>query len=118
VRVLERHPYTNQAFIPMGTGASLSDQLLETQGRAYLVVVATNGDDDKPDLETLRAFVAHTGQGIVYNRGVWHHPMVTLETTIDFTCVETQIGDGHSADCEVLELSEKHGIPLVKVPVF
>lgn len=27
--------------------------------------------DDKPDLSTLRAFVASTAQGISYNAGIW-----------------------------------------------
>lgn len=99
VRVLERHPYTNQAFIPMGTGASLSDQLLETQGRAYLVVVATNGDDDKPDLETLRAFVAHTGQGIVYNRGVWRKSAICILRSEGLK-IESRSSHGDSRDRE------------------
>lgn len=71
VKVLERHPCTNQAFIPMGHSGGMREDELPTPGRAYLVVVALNGDDDKPDLKTLRAFVATTSQGIVYNTGVW-----------------------------------------------
>ncbi|KAF8757022.1 Allantoicase [Rhizoctonia solani] len=108
VKLLERHSYTSQAFIPMGTAGGVRmtgfEEPLPKAGRAYLVIVALNGVDDKPDLSTLRAFVASTAQGISYNMGVWHHPMISLETAIDFCCVETQIGtpDNH-LDCEIVE---------------
>ncbi|KAK7053451.1 Allantoicase [Paramarasmius palmivorus] len=103
LEVLERHPFTNQAFIPMGGGPG---EGLQEPGQRYLVVVAKNGEDDKPDLRTLRAFVASTAQGIVYDTAVWHQPMTVLEKALDFTCVETQIGDGSKADCEIVELEE------------
>ncbi|KAG8986046.1 Allantoicase, partial [Tulasnella sp. 427] len=110
VKLLERHAYTSQAFIPMGTGRidhlGLDDGL-RNAGRAYLVVVALNGGDDSPDLSTLRAFVATTAQGISYSPGVWHHPMISLETPIDFACVETQIGEpNNKMDCEILDLDQ------------
>lgn len=70
VKVLERHPCTNQAFIPMGGGLGLGDAL-EEPGSTYLVIVAQNGADDKPELSTMRAFVASAGQGIVYDTGIW-----------------------------------------------
>jgi allantoicase len=123
--VLERHPYTNQAFVPMGRG--VAEGLKETSDR-YLVVVAHNGADDKPDLKTLRAFWASTAQGIVYNAGLWHQPMTVLgkvslycdstasmtltncPQALDLACVETQIGDGSAADCEILELDTSEHI--------
>lgn len=73
---LERHPYTNQAFVPMGKGGA--EGLSETSER-YLVVVSRNGEDDKPDIATLRAFWASTAQGIVYDTGIWHQPMTVLD---------------------------------------
>ncbi|KAH8119087.1 allantoicase [Phellopilus nigrolimitatus] len=121
VRLLERHPYTNQAFVPMGVGSGENlkgSDSLDKPGRAYLVVVAQNGKDDKPDLSTLKAFLAGAGQSVVYATGVWHHPMVVLETTMDFTCVETQIGDGSTADCEIVYLDEAGGYPRVKITPF
>ena len=60
LKTLERHPYTNQAFIPMSSGDG-----------GYLVVVAHNGSDDQPDTQTLKAFLASSAQGIAYNPGVW-----------------------------------------------
>lgn len=43
VKLLERHPYTNQAFFAVG-GAGVSEYALTKQGRAYLVIVAFNGE--------------------------------------------------------------------------
>lgn len=61
LNTLERHPFTNQAFLPMG----------QDKDNVYLVVVARNGLDDRPDLGTLRAFAARGNQGIAYNTGIW-----------------------------------------------
>lgn len=61
LNALERHPFTNQAFLPMG----------QDNDSAYLVVVTKNGLDDRPDIGTLRAFVARGNQGIAYNTGIW-----------------------------------------------
>lgn len=55
VRVLERHEYTSQSFIPLGGG---SDR--------YLIIVALPGQDGQPDLQTLRAFTATSSQGFTY----------------------------------------------------
>ncbi|KAF9049979.1 allantoicase [Panaeolus papilionaceus] len=101
LRTLERHSYTSQAFIPMGAGTG--DGIEDPSGR-YLVVVAQNGVDDKPAMQTLKAFVATTAQGISYNAGIWHQPMTVLDKSLDLACVETQIGDGSKADCEILDL--------------
>jgi hypothetical protein len=35
---------------------------------------------------------------------------------MDFTCVETQIGDGDPADCEVVNLAGDGGYYSIKVP--
>lgn len=76
LKFLERHRYTNQAFVPMGRGGG--EGLKETSEK-YLVVVAQNGEDDKPDLKTLRAFWASTAQGVVYKNAIWHQPMTVLD---------------------------------------
>ncbi|KAH9935328.1 allantoicase [Fomitopsis serialis] len=111
VKLLERHPCTNQAFIPMGGGEGL-----DSPGETYLVIVAKNGADDKPDLQSMRAFIATAGQGIVYNTGIWHHPMAVIDRTMDFTCVETQVGNGDKLDCEIVELDGSAGFSSVQLP--
>jgi allantoicase len=67
INVMERHPYTNQVFMPMSRDAK------------YLVVVAdTNADDSAPDMRTAMAFVAGEGQGISYGKAVWHASMTVV----------------------------------------
>lgn len=75
LKTLERHPFTSQAFIPMGRGDG--DGLSEP-GDKYLVVVAHNGADDRPDMKSLKAFLATSAQGISYDRGVWRKFFKTL----------------------------------------
>ena len=61
VKALERHPYTNQAFVPMGADAS----------KRYIVAVGKNSADNKPDVGSLRAFIVRGDQGVVYDTAVW-----------------------------------------------
>lgn len=76
VRVLERHQFTKQSFIPMGSK------------EGFLVIVAKNGKDDLPDLSTLAAYVATGEQAISYGAGTWHHPMIPLgKQPTDFAVV-------------------------------
>ena len=69
---LERHPHSAQLFSPL----SCSE---------FLVAVCPNRENGMPDLNALTAFVARSGQGIVYRRDVWHHPMVALGAPAVFT---------------------------------
>ncbi|BGP18465.1 hypothetical protein JCM10213_003197 [Rhodosporidiobolus nylandii] len=97
VKVLERHEFSSQAFVPMGG---------EGAGR-YLVLVALNSADNIPDLNTLRAFLASPSQGISYAPGVWHHPLLPIgdspagpEAKMDFACVVGETGVPE-VDCEI-----------------
>lgn len=89
VALLEKHPLSTQVFIPMNA-------------RRYLVLVALG--DEAPDLATARAFLASAVQGVSYRPGVWHHPMIALDDTIDFTCLVWE--DGTAGDCVVASLTE------------
>ncbi len=90
VALLEKHPASTQVFIPM-------------EARRYLVIVARGGD--APDLSTLAAFVAEGAQGVAYEPGVWHHPMIALDAAIDFACLVWE--DGTERDCVVVEYAER-----------
>lgn len=103
VKLLERHPYSTQAFIPMTDGKT----------RGFLVVVALNGADDKPDMSTLKAFIATSKQGINYHQGVWHHPMVALDHPTDFACFVHESGVPED-DCHVVAVPNR----LVLLPGF
>lgn len=65
VKVLERHRFSTQSFVPMGGDVR------------YLVVVTDPGPT--PDLEKLKAFVARQEQGVCYSPGVWHAPMAVID---------------------------------------
>lgn len=94
VRLLERHRDSTQLFIPMA-GAE-----------RYLVIVCAGGD--APDLRTLKAFMAGTGQGITYRPGIWHHPLIALDRETDFACLVHE--DGTEGDGEVRDI-----MPAVRV---
>ncbi|KAI1188129.1 ureidoglycolate hydrolase [Nemania serpens] len=102
IKVLERHPFTTQTFIPLTADGT----------KRYLVVVAptldpTSEDEDLPvpdegeivglqrpglpDLTGLTAFVATGEQGVTYGAGTWHAPMIALgppDSTVDFVVVQ------------------------------
>lgn len=83
--LLEKHPHSTQLFIPMNASR-------------YIALVARG--EDRPDLSTLAAFVAEGPQGISYGPGVWHHPMLTLDSETDFVVFVHE--DGSSEDCVVV----------------
>lgn len=136
VKVLERHPFTTQTFVPLTKDGART---------RYLVIVAPtlepgNGEDEGlpvpleerdgngklpgrglPDLSRLRAFIATGAQAVTYGAGTWHAPMVTLGekgTAVDF--VVTQFGNDTAVeDCQEVVLESKgsgSGRIIVKVP--
>ncbi|KAI8320607.1 ureidoglycolate hydrolase, partial [Martensiomyces pterosporus] len=81
VKLLERHPFSSQVFMPIhqhGVHSTNPDE------PCYLVIVAENGPDDKPDLSTIRAFAASSTQGINYKANSWHSPMVCVGQRVNF----------------------------------
>lgn len=61
IKMLERHPFGSQAFIPL-------------KGKPFLIVVAPPGD--QPDPNQMRLFISDGTQGVNYAAGVWHHPLI------------------------------------------
>ena len=104
IRILERHPFTTQTFIPMGLDAA-------DQSTKYLVIVAPTlpptsnfPDQGPPDLANVRAFLADGGQAVTYGAGTWHAPMVVVGARrVDFVVV--QFSNGVAAeDCQEVEI--------------
>lgn len=84
VRLLERHPCSTQAFLP----------LICTR---YLICTAPTLADGSPDVANLAAFLCGPGQGINYRRNVWHHPIIALDAPAEFAMLAWE--DGGPADC-------------------
>lgn len=81
---MECHAFSSQAFLPL----DVSD---------YLVVVALDDGDGKPDLDTLAAFSVSHPQGINYHPGTWHIGMIALSRPGTFALLIHE--DGTSDDC-------------------
>lgn len=81
LRMVERHPFGSQAFIPV-------------RPTEFLIVVAPD-EGGRPG--TPRAFLAGPGQGINYRAGTWHGVLTALEGITDFVIVD-RIGD--EPNCE------------------
>lgn len=104
IRILERHPFTTQTFIPMGLAAADSST-------KYLIIVAPTlaptkvfPDQGPPDVTSLRAFMGHGGQAVTYAAGTWHAPMVVVGARrVDFVVIQFCSGVPEE-DCEEVEL--------------
>lgn len=100
VKILERHPFTSQTFIPLG----LAGAEMET---AYLVIVAPRNtgagsaeEREMPDLARAKAFIAQGSQAVTYAANTWHAPMVVIgQKRLDFVVVQFANGVGLE-DCE------------------
>ena len=88
IKALERHPLSSQAFVPLCP-------------MPFLLVVAPPGDGI--DIATLRCFITDGHQGVNYRRGVWHHPLISMEAA-DFLVIDR---GGPGDNCDVVSLPEK-----------
>lgn len=127
VKLLERHRFTTQAFIPMvsvggrqegflvvvalnskGTHHPIlsgSRCLAETILTQHILLFDGDDTDDKPDLSTLAVFSATTEQAIQYHPGVWHHPMIALGgAPTDFACIVNESASQPQLDCDEVEV--------------
>lgn len=122
VKLLERHPFTSQTFVPLAASAR------------YLVIVAptlpASGSDPAlptprapdhpgggmPDLSKLEAFVANGDQGVTYAAGTWHAPMAVIgagDEKMDFVVVQFMNGVANEDVQEVALQSESAGAGIV-----
>ncbi|KAF9175351.1 Allantoicase [Mortierella sp. AD011] len=90
VKLLERHPYSSQMFVPMGGDGN---------GGFVIVVAKDRLSDGKPDLSTLKAFTVKNSQGVNYKPNVWHHPMIVTERPVTFLTITHESGV-RKDDCE------------------
>ncbi|KAI1105347.1 ureidoglycolate hydrolase [Jackrogersella minutella] len=119
VKILERHPFTTQTFVPLGADASAR----------YLVIVAPSlppGNADNglpvptgdglpgrglPDPNGICAFVATGAQAVTYGAGTWHAPMAALGpsgSAIDFVVIQFA-NDEAVEDCQEMALEALAG---------
>ena len=69
IDMLEKHPYFSQTFIPRSK-------------EPFYCVVALGGR--QPDLSTLEIFETNGDQGVHYNKGVWHFPLICTKDKEEF----------------------------------
>jgi ureidoglycolate lyase len=82
--LLEQHPFSSQLFSPL-------------QVSRYVVVAAPSLPNGSPDADNVRAFLARSDQAINYGAGVWHHPLIVVDSVASFLMVAHE--DGTSGDC-------------------
>lgn len=97
IKVLEKHPFSTQTFIPMGRDIK--------SGYAYLVVTALPDKNGEPDLLTLQAFLCKSNQAVTYGAGVWHAPMIVVgeEEYLDFTVIINELHDHNQLQYDLEE---------------
>ncbi len=91
LKMVERHPFGSQAFVPVSP-------------TRFLVVVAPD-ENGRPG--TPRAFLAKPGQGINYHAGVWHGALTALDTITDFLVVDRI---GKEDNCEIFTFETPYRI--------
>jgi ureidoglycolate lyase len=76
LRVMERHPLGSQTFIPVNAPCPANEPAIGAG---------------------MRAFIARGFEGVTYGKGVWHHPLISLDRDADFIVVDRQ-GSGNNCD--------------------
>lgn len=92
ITMLERHVNSIQWIVPL-------------DGAGHVIIVARDGTDSRPDLATLAAFSFSAAQGVIYRRGLWHHPIMAVGSDARFLVQSWQ--DGTEADCEITAIEPR-----------
>jgi len=66
INMMEKHPLSSQAFIPM-------------KETIFLSFVAPAGD--APEINKIQSFIIPPKMGINYKPGIWHFPLISTEDT-------------------------------------
>lgn len=96
ITMLERHVNSIQLIVPL-------------DGAGHIVVVSQAAPDGMPDLSTLAAFSFSASQGMIYRRGLWHHPIMAAGADARFLVQSWQ--NGTASDCEIVAIA-----PMVLAP--
>lgn len=97
IAMLERHVNSVQLIMPLS-------------GAGHIVIVSQGNADGTPDLSTLTAFSFSAAQGMIYRRGLWHHPIMAVGADARFLVQSWQ--DGSAADCEILAIAARTLTPM------
>ncbi len=76
IAMLENHPLHSQAFIPRNN-------------TPFIIVVCENNGQNI-NKNKIEAFITDGHQGINYKRGIWHHPLISLENNTEFIVIDRQ----------------------------
>ncbi len=94
INMLENHPHSSQIFLPF----------LKT---TFLVLVAPVAI--KPNLDEIEIFKVTDGDGINFNPGVWHFPLISLDNakyiTVDKKDAKTNIEIYNFDKSDIFELN-------------
>ncbi len=90
IGALERHPFSNQAFMPLS-------------GTRYLVVVCPSTAEGEPDLRGVGAFEANGSQAINYNANVWHAPRTAIGAPGELVMFRWDDGSEDDTELRLLE---------------
>jgi len=94
VEAMERHPYSNQIFVPLN-------------GTRHLVVVCHSTKDGEPNLSELKAFTAGGSQTVNYHAGVWHAPRTATGGAGEFIMLRWDDGSEGDEEVRLLETAVK-----------
>ena len=89
LRLMERHPLSSQAFVPLSRAP-------------FLIIVAPPGEGLRS--EDIRAFRSNGRQGINYRAGTWHHPLLALSKITDFLIIDR---GGEGENCEEISVEDR-----------
>ncbi len=89
IEALERHPCSNQTFIPL-------------TGTRHLVAVCPSAANGAPLIPQLKVFVAGGSQAVNYDADVWHAPRMALSAPGEF--IMFRWDDGSDRDTELIQL--------------
>ncbi|WP_044419248.1 ureidoglycolate lyase [Halarcobacter anaerophilus] len=93
IDMLEKHPFFSQTFMPRSF-------------KPFMAVVALG--EEEPDLSTIEAFITNGNQGVHYNRGIWHFPLISLEDKDQFIVIDrTDCNQSENKITECIEFEIK-----------